>query len=178
MDLRKAILKEHTRAQASKIADYVGDNKALFNDLVDVYLTGPYRITQRAALPINICAERSPLLVIPHLKKLLDHLDKPGLHGSGKRNTIRLLQYVVIPERYRGRVAEVCFRYLQDKKEAIAVKVFSMSVLAQIARDEPGLKRELKLVIEDFLPYSSPAFISRAKKVLKELNKEPSSNIS
>ena len=52
MDLKKAILKEHSRAQAAKIADYVGNNEARFKELVHVYLAGPYRITQRAAWPL------------------------------------------------------------------------------------------------------------------------------
>jgi hypothetical protein len=60
MDLRKAILKGHTRDQATKIADYVGNNEALFKELVDVYLAGPYRITHRAAWPLSICVECYP----------------------------------------------------------------------------------------------------------------------
>jgi hypothetical protein len=45
-----------------------------------------------------------------------------------------------------------------------------MSVLTAIASQNPDLKRELKLIIEDGLPHASPAFLSRARKVLKELN--------
>lgn len=171
MDLQKALLKEHSKAQANQIADYVGDNEPIFKELVDVYLAGPYRITQRASWPLTICVERHPELIKPHLNKILKLLNTPSIHDAVKRNTMRLLQFVEIPKIYHGRVADLCFNYLGDKKEPVAVKAVSMTVLAQITEAVPELKRELKMIIEDQLPYSSPGFIARANKVLKVLNK-------
>ena len=169
MDLRTALRKEHSKLQTAKIADYVGLNKARFKQLVDIYLAGPYRITQRAAWALSLCVERVPGLLGPHLGPILGHLATPGVHDAAKRNTVRLLQFVTIPKRYHGIVIDLCFGYLTSKNEPIAVKVFSMSVLKGLVRDEPDLLRELKLVIEDQLPYASPAFRSRAQKVLKEI---------
>jgi hypothetical protein len=170
MDLTKEILKEHSRVQANKVADYVGDNPFRFKALIDLYLAGPYRVTQRAAWPISICVEHHPELVDPHLKKLLDFLSKPGIHDSVKRNTLRLLQFIIIPKRLHGRVVDLCFRYLIDKKEPLAVKVFSMSLLFDLIKHEPGLRNELKVIIEDQMPYSTPGFVSRGSKVLKAIN--------
>jgi hypothetical protein len=169
MDLTKALLKEHSKAQMTKIVDYVGQNEARFKVLVEVYLAGPYRVTQRAAWPLSYCVERHPGLVTPHLKRLLDFLDKPGLHDAVKRNTLRLLQYVDLPKRLHGRVADLCFQYLQSKREPIAVKAFSLTVLQRIVEVQPELGTELKIIIEDQLPYASPAFRSRARKVLKTI---------
>jgi hypothetical protein len=171
MDLKKEILKEHSKVQAHKLVDYVGSNASRFKDLVETYLAGPYRVTQRASWPLSIIAEHHPELFAPHLKKLLDFLTKPGIHDSVKRNTMRLLQFIDIPKRNYGQVAELGFEYLQSKKEPVAVKVFAMTVLSRIVKDEPDLRIELKMIIEDQLPYSSAAFISRSKKVLKEIDK-------
>ncbi len=167
MDLTKALLKEHSKAQMTKIVDYVGQNQARFKVLVEVYLAGPYRVTQRAAWPLSYCVERHPDLVKPHLKRLLDFLNKPGIHHAVKRNTLRLLQYIELPKRLHGRVADLCFQYLQSKGEPIAVKAFSLTVLQRILEEQPELGSELKIIIEDQLPYASPAFRSRAMKVLK-----------
>jgi len=164
-------VKEHSKAQAHKLVDYVGNNASRFKRLVEIYLAGPYRVTQRAAWPLSIIAEQHPKLVTPHLKKLLDFLSRPGIHDSVKRNTMRLLQFIEIPKRNYGQVAELGFEYLQSKKEPIAVKVFAMTVLSKIVKDEPDLRIELKMIIEDQLPYSSAAFVSRARKVLKEIDK-------
>jgi len=169
MDLKRAILQRHSKAKATEIADYVGNNGPRFKELVEVYLAGPYRITQRAAWPLSICVERYPDLINPHLKRILDYLGTPGIHDAVKRNIIRLLQFVKIPKQYHGWVADICFNYLQQK-EPVAIKVFSMTVLGYIIMNEPDLKRELRIIIQDQLPFASSAFISRAKKVLKEID--------
>lgn len=169
MDIRKELTREHSRAKTMKIVDYVRDNPTRFKVLVDVFLTGPYRITQRAAWPLSYCAERAPELIIPHLKTILNYLKKPGIHDAVKRNTVRLLQFIEIPKRHQGQVADICFGYLQDPKEPVAIRAFSMTVLASIARQNPDLRQELAILIEDQLPFGSPAFVSRGRKVLKEI---------
>jgi hypothetical protein len=170
MDLRKEILKEHSKAQTDKIIRYVGNDAQRFDELINVFLAGPYRVTQRAGWPLSYCVQHHPDFIIPHLKKILDHLKKPSIHDAVKRNTIRLLQFVDIPKKFHAAVASVCFQYLSDTKEPVAVRVFAMSVLGQIARSHPDLKQELKIIIEDNLPYASAAFISRSRKVLKALD--------
>ncbi|WP_143165108.1 hypothetical protein [Chryseolinea serpens] len=97
----------------------------------------------------------------------MDFLNKPGIHHAVKRNTLRLLQYIELPKRLQGRVADLCFQYLQGKGEPIAVKAFSLTVLQRILEEQPELGSELKIIIEDQLAYASPAFRSRAMKVLK-----------
>jgi len=138
---------------------------------LEIYFEGPYRVTQRAAYPLGICVERYPELIKPHLKKLLDFLKKPGIHDAVKRNTMRMLQFTDIPKRNYSKVMEICFGYLQNKTEPVAVKVFAMTVLSNITKGEPDLQKELRIIIEDQLPYSTPAFSSRAAKVLKHINK-------
>ena len=169
MDFRDSFQKEHSKAQATKIAEYVGFNRPRFKKLVDVYLAGPYRITQRAAWPLSLCVERHPDLILPHLTQILNHAAKRNVHDAVKRNTVRLLQFIEIPPRYRGKVAELCFRFFRNRKEAIAIRVFSMTVLNKLSMKEPDLRKELELLIEDELPYASPAFRARARRTLKEI---------
>lgn len=169
MDLRKEILKEHSRAQVNRILAYIGNDQKKFNDLIDIYITGPYRVTQRASWPLSCCVEATPSLVIPHLKKLIDVLAKTDVHDAVKRNTFRLLQYIEIPKRLQGKIADLSFQYLQNKKEPVAIRCFAMTVLYNITVDNPELRPELQIIIEDNLPYAKPAFVSRAKKILKAL---------
>jgi hypothetical protein len=173
MDLRKELLKGHNRNQAQKIADYACNSPAKFKSLIDIYLEGPYRITQRASWPIGMCVEKYPVMVKPHLKQLLDFLKHPGTHDAVRRNTMRLLQYVDIPKRNHEQVINICFAYLQQKNIAVAIQAFAMSVLAKIIHDKPELQRELKIILEDQFPFASPAFRSRALKVLKSFRTSP-----
>jgi hypothetical protein len=170
MDIRTALLQEHTRVQCQKIASYIGHDAQRFNELMHLFLGNEYRVTQRAAMVVNTCAEQSPELIKPWLTKLIRNLDSPGLHDAVKRNTIRILQFMPIPKSQRGRVTIICFQYLQSKTEAIAVRVFAMSVLGIICKTEAGLKNELKLILERDFQYEGAAYRSRASKLLKYLS--------
>lgn len=169
MDIKKELLKEHSKRQTTKVVNYVGNSPARFKVLVKTFLAGPYRVTQRAAWPLSYCVQEHPNLIKPHLKSILKMLDKKDAHVAVKRNIMRLLQDIEIPKSLYGTLIDKCFA-LMDPRETIAVRVFSMSVLADIADHEPDLKKELSIVIEDQLPYASAAFLSRAKKVLKQLS--------
>ena len=173
MDLAKTLERGHSKQITTQIADYVGNNAARFKQLVKLFLAGPYRMTQRAAWPLSICIERHPELIGPHLGTLLRFAAAPGAHDAVMRNTVRLLQFIDIPRRYHGQVAEMCFGNLNKRNTAIAIQAFSMTVLYDISRDEPDLRRELRLILEDRLPYAAPAFRARARKILKDLRKDP-----
>ncbi|HEU5292662.1 MAG TPA: hypothetical protein VFU05_18565 [Cyclobacteriaceae bacterium] len=169
MNIKKELLKEYSKKQTTKIVNYVGNSPARFKVLVQTFLAGPYRVTQRAAWPLSYCVREHPKLVNPHLKSILKMLDRKDAHVAVKRNIMRLLQDIEIPKQLYGTLIDRCFASM-DPKETIAVRVFSMSVLANIAMHEPDLKKELKIIIEDQLPYASAGFLSRARKVLKQLS--------
>jgi hypothetical protein len=170
MDIKKELLKGHSKPLTTRIVNYIRNDPKRFNLLVQTFLAGPYRLTQRAAWPLSICVQEHPELIKPHLKPVLKMLDRKDAHVAVKRNIMRLLQDIEIPKQFYGIITDKCFA-LMDPQEAIAVRVFSMSVLANIARHEPDLKRELKLIIEDQLPYGSAAYLSRAKRVLKIIDR-------
>jgi hypothetical protein len=169
MDIKREILKRHSLHQARKVADYVGDNPARFKSLLQVFLDGPFRITQMAAWPLNFCVEANPDLIKPYFPVIFKTLDRTDIHNAVKRNILRMLQFTAVPVGYHGKLAERAFTFLQDHKEPVAVKVFAMTLLADLAVSQPDLKPELRIMIEDQLPYSSPAFVSRARKLMKNL---------
>lgn len=169
MDLKKELEREHTHNMATKVVRYVGENPKRFSELIKIFLEGPYRITQRASWPLSICVEQHPELAKEHLNVLFTFMKKPGSHPAVKRNILRILQFIVIPKRLHGRVADICFQILQTNDEPGAIKVFAMSALAQVAHHHPELKNELRTILEDQLPYGSPGYISRARKVLREI---------
>jgi hypothetical protein len=167
MDLESEILKEHSRRQMVRIASWIGKDKKRFRQLMILFLRGEYRVTQRSAWIVNLCADRHPGLIRPYLKQMIGRMQEPGVHDAVKRNVIRILQFIEIPSALLGEVTTICFDYLASPNEPIAVRVFSMTVLANIAQKEPDLKRELQLSIEQQLTYGGAAFCARAKKVMK-----------
>src|SRR5688500_11545215 len=102
MDIRKELLKEHSKRQTTKIVNYIGNSSARFKALVKNFLDGPYRVTQRAAWPLSYCVQEHPKLIKPHLKSILTMLDKKDAHVAVKRNIMRLLQDIEIPKQLYG----------------------------------------------------------------------------
>ncbi len=170
MDLRAEILKEHSRVQSEKVAKWVGTDPERFAQLVHLFMTDEYRMVQRAAWIISVVAEKHAKLAVPHLDAMVGRMADAGVPVAVKRNVVRILQKLDVPEHLHGPVMNACFDLLADVNEAIAVRAFSMTVLANLAVQYPEIKPELKAIIEDSLELGASAgFTSRAKKVLKAL---------
>ena len=169
MNLRQALLSEHSKEQCRSIVNWVGKSQKRFDDLFSLFLSNEYRLVQRAAWPVSYCVEAHPILIHKHYGNLIKRLQEPGIHDAVKRNSTRLLQHVSIPEEWQGEIMNICFEYVASPAEAIAVKAFSLTVLGNLAKVYPEIIPELKLVIEEQFEGQSPAFKSRAKKILAEL---------
>ena len=167
MNLQAEILKEHSKMQCIKIVQWVGNSQPRFDELFNLFLTGEYRVTQRAAWTLSYCVEAHPVFIRKHFKKLINNLQKPGLHNAIKRNTVRLLQYIEIPKKFQGQVIDICFNYVASPTEAVAIKAFSLTVLSHLATIYPDILPEIELLIEEQMPRQTAAFKSRAKYFLK-----------
>lgn len=174
MNLREQILADHTRPNALRIADWIGSDKIRFDALMQLFLYDEHRVVQRCAWVLSMCADRHPELVHPYMDKMLAHCTKDGVHIAVKRNVTRLLQYMPIAEAHEEAVLNLCFESLADPKEAIAVRCFSMGILADLSVRYPEIKNELRHMIEDALEHQevSAAYKSKAKRVLQQLNKK------
>ena len=170
MHLRNQILKEHTKQNCNAIVEWVGNDVSRFNQLFKLFLNDEYRVTQRAAWPISYCVIAHPEFMKNNLAKLLSNLQKPNIHDSIKRNAVRILQSIIIPEKYEGVIMDLCFKYIESPTEAVAIKAFSLTVLGNLAEKYPEIIPEIKLLIEDQVPHQTAAFKVRAKNFLKHFN--------
>lgn len=166
MNLRDEILAEHSKQQTKKIVDWVGDDPERFAELMRLFLGDVYRITQRAGWPLSNCVEKHPELIKPYFAKLLKQLERDDVHNAVRRNVVRILQFVEIPKRYAGRVFDVCYSLLDDPAETVAVRCFSMTVAAKVAKDSPELLDELRLIATKYPQVATAGFRSRARRVL------------
>jgi hypothetical protein len=166
MDILQLLRSEHSKKQTDRIVRYIGDDPTRFAVLMALFFKGEYRITQRAAWPLSYCVRAHPALIGPYFKRLLDNLARKDIHVAVIRNTLRLLQDVDIPKRFHGRIMSTCFDFIQSPETPIALKVFSLTILANLSSVYPEIRGELKLIIEEQWEHATPGFRSRAKKVL------------
>jgi hypothetical protein len=168
LNIREALLSEHSKRQTMKIASYVGGDKERFAAVAKCMFDEDQKLSARAAWVFSDCAGQHPELVKPYMNQMVSVLTIP-VHDAVKRNVIRVLQTQEIPRRLQGKLAAILFSILQTPAEPIAIRVFSMTVLANLCMQHPDLKNELKMVIESQLPFSSAGFKSRAKKLMKQI---------
>ena len=76
-----------------------------------------------------------------------------------------------IPDDLLGITADICFSFLNSCQEPVAIRAHSMTILYNIVKKYPELKEELKVSIEDQIPYGSAGIKNRGNKILKALEK-------
>ncbi len=166
MDIGAVLRSGHTKNNTMRIVRYVGSDGKKFAVLMDIFFHGEYRMAQRSAWAVNYCVQYHPELIKPYLNKCIDLLLNKEIHVAVRRNVVRLLQYVEIPQKLKGKVYSHCLDLIDDLNEAIAVKAFAVSVATKIAKPEPSLVKELQLVVKKHLPHTTVAFHKRALDIL------------
>jgi hypothetical protein len=171
MDFEKEILAEHSKKQTLKIVEFIGKDQDKFNNLIKLFFNKSPLISQRTSWVVSYCVTCNPELINFHLSKIVKNLQHP-IHVAVKRHTLHILQDIDIPKKLHGEIVNTCFKFLNDNSSTVAIKALSISVLYKVCLSEPELMRELKIIIENQMPYSSPAFTSRGKKILEKINKK------
>lgn len=165
--IRNTLYKENV----SVVVNYIGKDTKRFAHLMELFFSDDNRLAQRAAWVMSHSVEKQPQLVNPYIEKLVKHLYKSH-EDAIKRNSLRILQYIDIPEPLWGETLEKCFEYLESNNEAIAIRAFSMTVVYNISQHIPEIKPELKGLIEEIIVFGSAGLKSRGNKILKKLAKE------
>jgi hypothetical protein len=166
MNLKEALIAEHSKKQCNKIVNWIGKDKNRFDELMHLFFKGEYRITQRAAWPMSYCAMKHPHWVGSYYKALLDKLETEESHDAVKRNIVRVLQNLIIPEKFQGRLMSICFDFIQSNDTAAAIKAFSLTILGNLSQQYPEIIPELKLIVQERWEIETAAFRTRARKII------------
>lgn len=169
MDIRKALIEDRSKSNIDRISGILIKKPELFDQLVTLTLSREKVVAARASWLFSNVLEKEPKLLNPYLPQVINHL-KRNIDDSVKRNLLRALQFCNIPENHWGELYDIGYKILTTRKNPVAIKVFSMTVLYHIVLKVPELKNELRIAIEDEFPLSSAGFKSRGRKILKSLD--------
>ena len=172
MNIRDEILKEHSRAQALKIAAYACTSKKNCKELMKCFMSDEYRVSQRAAWSVGWAARKNPEMIKPHIKDLVSQIQRTDVHPAVLRNSVRILEQIEIPETFHGEVMNACFGFVEDPATPIAIKASSLTTLFNLSHQYPEIRQELTLIIEENWDHETAAFRSRGKKILKAFGKD------
>ena len=170
MDIEARLEAEHSKSLTTAIVAYVGEDKERFAVLMQVFLKGESRVSQRAAWPLSFIAEQHPQLMRPYLDELLKKLEKRNQHPAIARNILRSFQQMDIPEKHHAVLVDLCFTFIKDQTCPAAIRAFAITVATNICRLYPELKNELYLILNELNQFPQlPAVKSRTKLSLKSL---------
>ncbi|MFA6128371.1 MAG: hypothetical protein WC699_13795 [Bacteroidales bacterium] len=152
----------------------VGHDAALFSDLMDLAYQQKSPLCMRAARVADLCSERNPELIRPHLVRLIR--DLPDLKDMAVK---RVFMHILIRhswvenEEVMGKLVDTLFKWLMDDTQAVSVRNYSMVILQNISKIWPDLKGEMIAVLEETIPlWDSAALQSVGRKRLRQLRKE------
>jgi hypothetical protein len=171
MNIRQALEKEHSKTLTTAIVNYIGDDKARFKELMNVFMKDEYKLAQRAAWPLSYVCIAEPTLVKPYFGQLIKKLKEPGHHPAISRNILRMFQEIDIPEKYQAELIDECLRIIQNPSLPGAIVAFAITTAAKLCSPFPELRNELLLVLNQLNSYPQTAAIKvRVKKAIKALN--------
>lgn len=171
MEIADRLRHRISKKALNQVIDYVCVKRERFEELFSLFYQRTGVVRLQSAWALSYCVERCPEWITPQIGKLLRLVETADEPAGVRRNVMRMLQFATIPKRLHGRAVNACFARLMDPGEAVAVKVFAMTVCANIAEHNEEIARELVLVLEDQLPYGTAGFRSRAMKILRKLEK-------
>ncbi len=132
------------------------------------FAIGNHERAWRATWLMDKVYDEAPELIRPYIPQMIELI--PSLKCESKqRQLLKLVSCEPLPKNVSGKFINCCFDYLISNSTAIAVKVHAMQILFNFAQQEPDLKNELALVIEECMIEGTTGFNSRARKLLKKL---------
>lgn len=170
MNLNQLLLSKHAKSTTQEVIKWVGNDASKFKQLMDLVCGNDTILAQRAAWAMSYIVIDHPLLIQPHLLKLLKHLQS-NVHQALKRNTFRFLKEIDLSERFFPPVIDACFNVANNPKEPIAVICFALHTLLKITKKFPEIKNEVLFLLELHQHSQAPGVQSTIKKIRKELLK-------
>ncbi len=171
MNVRDQVMKENSRRNWLKSVDFIGTDKKRVKELMNLFFSKDIREMQVSSQVVSEMGDRHPNLIQPYLSKMILQLNTNPIDAF-KRVTIRLCQFMDVPEELEGDLFEKGIHYLKSPEESIAVKAFSMTGLRRICEKYPELASELIPYIEILVDQKASAgIVNRGQKELKLLRK-------
>ncbi len=155
----------------SNIASAVIKHNQLTN-LMSCVFGSDKKLSDRALWVMSHCSDLESDTIKPYYKQLILKLKDDNLSDAFKRNTLHLFLENEIPLKQQTFMLDVCYGYLQNSTEAIAVRALCIPIIFNLSKQYPELIKELTLVLQHILSQENPpALLAKARIILKQIEK-------
>jgi hypothetical protein len=166
-----SILTDSSRMLADILVAEIGNDSAKFKELYHYTMLQKKQFSMRSSRVFSLLAYKYPELITPYLQEMIMNLTSIKDY-SVKRNFMQILlkYYWSENEECMGRLVDVCFKFMINETEPIAVRAYSMEILHRISKKIPEIKPELISTIEYIYPNLSGGLKSLSKKILRSIS--------
>lgn len=168
--LSELIMAEYSRTHADFIADIVIKKPLLLGELIDIVFQNSEPLSRRASWPLRIISDRDTHILEPFVPKIIQKLPEVTC-VSITRSLLALLVNTSIPEEQHGELLQFTFEILIDKGSPVASLIYSTDIFYKLSVKEPDLLNELKLMLEDLIPYGSAGVKSKCRKTINKIER-------
>lgn len=171
MNIKEELLADpyQSKRKATEVAMYACISEDAFRHLMHCFESDEYRLAQRAAYSVSIATHERPELIRPYIGVLVSQLKRTDIHDAVIRNSARILQDISIPDEFHGELMDAAFGIIANRQLAIAIRTFCLTILFNLSKIYPEIRKELRVFLEESVEYEPAAFQSRAKKILKKI---------
>ena len=149
-----------------------GGNNHLEEKLLVLALDKDEVISNRAMWVLNHCSDLDFERVKPFHTKLINHLKNKHIHSGVIRSILRIFRDCLVPKKFESFLLDRSFGYIKNPSEAIAVRVYAMTIVFNISKPYPELLNELTIVLTNLnLTEESGAINARVRNTLKAITK-------
>ena len=165
-------LVDSSRLLADILVKDVGRDPQRFDEMISLSFRDEYPLSMRAARIIAIVAELFPDLLIPYISQMIAKLKYVKTEGV-RRSFLKVLteQSYNYDEDQLGLLTDMAFTWLNDPKEAIAIRYYSIEILLNVSKKYPEIGNELRDILNELLEDQSSGLRSKSTKVLNYLKK-------
>jgi len=171
MDVEEFLAIDSSRLNADLLVEKFEEDPGVFKTILSVMYRDTYPLSMRAGRVIWLIGGKYPDYVAPYIPEMIEKLPSFKIDGV-RRNILALIEEVPLPQIDPGALFDYCYTALENEKEPISVRGYSITILYQISNLEPSLKPELISFYESLIPSESAGIGTRLRQMLKLLYKE------
>ena len=155
--------------RAEEVMQDILDTPSLFSEVFEGMLDEDPRVRMRSADAMEKVASRYPEYLQPFKDRMINEVSQIK-QQEVRWHVAQMFSYLKVNQVERDQIINILLSYIDTDSSRI-VKVFAMQTLADLAREDASIRNMVVEKVEEIAEAGSPAMVSRARKLLRTLNK-------
>jgi len=166
----KSKLVDSSRLLADILVEDIDNSEEKVNEMMSVALLDNYPVSMRTARILTLCAEKNSTLI--HIHTMLQSLQIVKVTGV-RRGFLQILSKLpeCLDEDSLGILTDLAFQWMNNPKEAISIRYYSIQFGLYVVKKYPEIKAEFISILESMMMEDSAVLKAKCRNTIRLLNK-------